>query len=43
MGDKRNAGTIFVGKPGGRIPLGRHRRKWDRNTKMILKKQVVRW
>jgi hypothetical protein len=28
MGEKRNAYRLLVGKPEGRRPLGRRRRKW---------------
>jgi hypothetical protein len=28
MGEKKNAYRFFVGKPGGRRPLGRPRRRW---------------
>jgi hypothetical protein len=28
MGEKRNAYRLLVGKPGGRRPLGRPRRRW---------------
>jgi hypothetical protein len=31
MGEKRNAYTILVGKPGGMIPLGKARRTWVDN------------
>jgi hypothetical protein len=37
MGEKRNAYRIFVGKPGGKTPLGRRRRRWVDNIKMDLK------
>jgi hypothetical protein len=37
MGAKRNAYNILVGKPGGKTPLGRHRRKWEDNIKMDLR------
>jgi len=32
---------ILVGRPEGRIPLGRPMRRWDDNSKMGL--QEVRW
>jgi hypothetical protein len=31
QGVKRNANRILVGKPVGKIPLGRHRRSWEDN------------
>jgi hypothetical protein len=34
MGAKRNAYRILVGKPEGRRPLGRLRRRWVDNIKM---------
>jgi hypothetical protein len=34
MGEKRNAYRIFVGKPEGKGPLGRPRRRWEDNIKM---------
>jgi hypothetical protein len=34
MGAKRNAYRILVGKPEGKRPLGRPRRRWVDNTKM---------
>jgi hypothetical protein len=37
MGDKRNAYRILVGKPEGRRPLGRPRRRWVYNIKMDLR------
>jgi hypothetical protein len=36
MGEKRNAYRLFVGKPGGRRPLGRPRRRWVDNIMMDL-------
>jgi hypothetical protein len=37
MGQKRNAYRILVGKPEGRRPLGRPRRRWVDNIKMDLR------
>jgi hypothetical protein len=37
MGEKRNVFRILVGKPEGRRPLGRHRRRWVDNIKMDLR------
>jgi hypothetical protein len=37
MGDRRNAYRILVGKPEGRRPLGRPRRRWVDNIKMDLR------
>jgi hypothetical protein len=31
IGEMRNAYKIFVGKPEGKRPLGRHRRRWEDN------------
>jgi hypothetical protein len=31
MGEKRNAYSILVGKPEGKRPLGRPRRRWEDN------------
>jgi hypothetical protein len=33
-GEKRIAYTILVGKPGGKRPLGRPRRRWENIIKM---------
>jgi hypothetical protein len=37
MKEKRNAYRIFVGKPDGKSPLGRPRRRWVDNIKMNLR------
>jgi hypothetical protein len=36
MGEKRNAYTLLVGKPEGKRPLGRRRRRWVDNIRMYL-------
>ena len=36
MGKRRSVHRILVGKPEGKIPLGRYRRRWDDNIKMEL-------
>jgi hypothetical protein len=41
MREKRNAHRILAGKPEGKRPLGRLRRRWMDNIKMGLRE--VRW
>jgi hypothetical protein len=36
MGEKRNAYWLLVGKPEGKRPLGRPRRRWIDNVKVDL-------
>jgi hypothetical protein len=36
MGEKRNVYRLLVGKPEGKRPLGRPRRRWMDNIKMDL-------
>jgi hypothetical protein len=46
MGEKMNAYTILVGKPEGKRPLGRPRRRWLDNIKMGLREigwVVMHW
>jgi hypothetical protein len=43
MGEKRNAYTISVGKPEGKKPLGKPRRRWEDNIKMDLREDGVVW
>ena len=37
----RNASKILTGKPTGRRPLGRPRRRWEGNIRMNLKEMDV--
>jgi hypothetical protein len=37
IGEKKNAYRILVGKPEGRIPLGRPRRRWVENITIDLR------
>jgi hypothetical protein len=39
MQAKRNAFKFLVGKPEGKRPLGRRRRKWKDNIKMDLREK----
>jgi hypothetical protein len=36
MGDRRGVCRALVGKPEGKRPLGRPRRRWEDNSKMDL-------
>ena len=36
MGDRRGVYKVLVGKPEGKRPLGRPRRRWENNIKMDL-------
>ena len=38
MEQSRNAYRVLVGKPEGKRPLGRPRRRWEDNIKMDLRK-----
>jgi hypothetical protein len=46
MGEKRNVYMLLVGKPKGKRPLGRPRRRWMDNIKMDfleIELSVVDW
>jgi hypothetical protein len=46
MGEKRNVYKLLVGKPEGKRPIGRPRRRWIDNIKMDLLElglRVVGW
>ena len=36
MGERRGVYSVLVGKPEGKRPLGRRRRRWEDNIKMDL-------
>jgi hypothetical protein len=36
MGERRGVYRVLVGKPEGKRPLGRPRRRWENNIKMDL-------
>ena len=38
MGEDRGVHRVLVGKPEGKRPLGRRRRRWEDNIKMDLQK-----
>jgi hypothetical protein len=41
VGESRGVYRVLVGKPEGKIPLGRPRRRWDDNIKWIFRKWGV--
>jgi hypothetical protein len=41
VGERRGVYRVSVGKPEGKIPLGRPRHRWENNIKMDL--QEVGW
>jgi len=40
-GERRGVGRVLVGKPEGKIPLGRLRHRWNDNIKRIFRKWDV--
>jgi hypothetical protein len=43
MGEGRGVYRVLVGRPEGKRPLGRPRRRWEDNIKMDLKIDVANW
>jgi len=43
MGDRRGVYRVLVGKPDGKRPLGRPRRRWEDNIKMDLQEVGYGW
>jgi hypothetical protein len=41
MGDERGVHRVLVGKPEGKSPLGRPRRRWEDNIKIFRKLEGV--
>jgi hypothetical protein len=37
MGEGKGVYRVLVGRPEGKRPLGRHRRRWDNNVKLDLR------
>jgi hypothetical protein len=42
MGEERNAYRVLVGRPEGKRPLGRPRRKWEDNIEWVFRKWDLR-
>jgi hypothetical protein len=40
MGERRGVHGVLVGKPEGKAPVGRPRRRWEDNIKMDLQEMV---
>jgi hypothetical protein len=38
VGEEKGVHRLLVGKPEGKMPLGRPRRRWENNIKMIIRK-----
>jgi hypothetical protein len=43
MGEGRGAYRVLVGRPEGKIPLGRPRRRWEDNIKIDLREIAIDW
>jgi hypothetical protein len=43
MGEERKGYKVLVGKPEGKIPLGRPRRRWEDGVRMDLREGLGVW
>jgi len=43
MGEGRGVYNVLVGRPEGKRPMGRPRRKWEDNIKMDLRETEIGW
>jgi hypothetical protein len=43
MGEGRGVYRVMVGRPEGKRPLGRPRRRWEDNIKMDLQEVGIGW
>jgi hypothetical protein len=43
MGEERNVYTVLMGKPEGKRPLGRPRRRWEDGIRMDLRETGWGW
>jgi hypothetical protein len=41
MGEGRSVYRVLVGRPEGKRPLGRPRRRWEENIKMYLREKII--
>jgi hypothetical protein len=41
LGDGRSVYRVLVGRPGGKRPLGRPRRRWEDNIKLDIREIVI--
>jgi len=41
MGERRGVYRVMVGKPEGKRPLGRPRRRWEENIRIVFRKLDV--
>jgi hypothetical protein len=43
MGEGRGVYRVLVGRPEGKRPLGRPRRRWENNIKLDLRETGIDW